>query len=108
MTAGEIAVAALLALTVAFELISCAGLWALRTPFDRLHLTGLAAVTGPVLLAVAVLIDQGLGQAGIKAILIALLVLITGPVLTHAIARVAYLREFGSLAPQAARAKEGE
>ena len=50
-------------------------------------------------LALAVVIDEGpLSQAGLKSVLVALLLLGLSPVLVHATARAAYVRERGSLA----------
>jgi multisubunit Na+/H+ antiporter MnhG subunit len=45
-------------------------------------------------------IDEGpLSQAGIKSILVALFLLASSPVLIHATARAAYVRERGKLGP---------
>jgi multisubunit Na+/H+ antiporter MnhG subunit len=64
------------------------GPWlAMRTTFDRLHYTGPASVLGPIVLAGAVVCREALSTAGIKAVLIAAVLLLTGPVLTHANAR---------------------
>ena len=67
--------------------------------FDRLHFTGPASIFGPFCLALAIVIDEGpLSQAGLKSMLVALLLLALSPVLAHATARAAFVRERGSLA----------
>ena len=55
-------------------------------------------VFGPSCFALAVVIDEGpLSQAGLKSILVALFLLGSSPVLVHATARAAYVRERGKL-----------
>jgi monovalent cation/proton antiporter MnhG/PhaG subunit len=109
MNAGDIAVAVLLALGVASALTSALGLVASRNPYDQLHFTGPATVIGPVAIAAAVLVEEPLSSAGIKAVLVALIMLATGPVLIHATARAARVRERGRwvVLPEELKAKEG-
>ena len=56
MNAMVVIEAVLLALGVLVVLVAAIGLWAMETIYDRLHCVGLAAVAGPVTLAVAVLL----------------------------------------------------
>jgi monovalent cation/proton antiporter MnhG/PhaG subunit len=66
--------------------------------YDRLYFIAPAGILGPVCLALAVVIDEGpLSQAGLKSILVALLLLGLSPVLIHATARAAYVRGRGGL-----------
>jgi multicomponent Na+:H+ antiporter subunit G len=89
---------ALLCVGVAAQLSGVLGVLVAKSVFDRLHLTGPASIFGPFCLALAVVIDEGpLSQAGLKSILVALLLLTLSPVLVHATARAAYVRERGSL-----------
>jgi monovalent cation/proton antiporter MnhG/PhaG subunit len=92
---SEVAVAVLLGLGVGSALLSAVGLLATRNPYDQLHFTGPATVVGPVAIAAAVLVEEPLSSAGVKAVLIALVMLATGPVLIHATARAARVRERG-------------
>jgi multicomponent Na+:H+ antiporter subunit G len=92
---SEVAVAVLLGLGVGSALLSAAGLLATRNPYDQLHFTGPATVIAPVAIAAAVLVEEPLSSAGVKAVLIALVMLATGPVLIHATARAARVRERG-------------
>jgi monovalent cation/proton antiporter MnhG/PhaG subunit len=95
----EVIVAVLLALGVASVLLSCAGLVAMRTPLDRLHFAAPASTIAPVLIAAAVLVEEPLSPAGIKAVIVALLIAVTTPVLSHATARAERVRRHGHWAP---------
>lgn len=108
MSVGDVAVAVLLAVGVASALMGALGLLATRDPYDQLHFTGPATVIGPVALAAAVLVEEPLSSAGIKAVLIALIMLGTGPILLHATARAARIRERGRwvVLPEELDAKE--
>jgi monovalent cation/proton antiporter MnhG/PhaG subunit len=95
VSAGELAVDVLLAVGIASALMGALGLLATRDPYDQLHFTGPATVIGPVAIAAAVLVEEPLSSAGIKSVLVALVMLGTGPVLVHATARAAWVREHG-------------
>ena len=95
MSARDLAVVALLVLGVGVTLLSCVGVLVMRNPYDRLHYTGPAAVLAPVAIAAAVVLEERLSAAGIKAVLVALVLVATNPVLGHATARAARIREFG-------------
>jgi monovalent cation/proton antiporter MnhG/PhaG subunit len=109
MSAGDVAVAVLLALGVATALMSALGLLASRDPYDQLHFTGPATVISPVAIAAAVLVEEPLSSAGIKAVLVALIMVATGPVLLQATARAARVRERGRwvVLPEELKAEEG-
>ena len=108
MSRGDVVVAVLLALGVGSALMSAIGLVATRSAYDQLHFTGPATVIGPVAIAAAVLVEEPLSSAGIKAVLIALIMVATGPILLHATARAARIRERGRwvLLPKELDAKE--
>lgn len=95
MSVGDVAVAVLLVLGVGAALLSAVGLLATRDPYDQLHFTGPATVIAPVAIAAAVLVEEPLSSAGIKSVLIAVVMITTGPVLIHATARAARVRERG-------------
>ena len=95
MSLRELAVAALLVVGVAAALLSCLGVLVMRDAYDRLHYTAPAATLAPVLLAAAVVLEEGLSAVGVKALLVALVLVATNPVLSHATARAARIRQFG-------------
>jgi monovalent cation/proton antiporter MnhG/PhaG subunit len=96
MTPRAIAAIALLVLGVGIELACCVGVLAMRGVYDKLHYTAPATTLGTLAIAGAVLVRESTVQYGIKAILIALALLITNPVLTHAIARAERIRRHGA------------
>ena len=105
---GDVAVALLLAIGVGSALMGALGLLTTRDPYDQLHFTGPATVIGPVAIAAAVLVEEPLSSAGIKAVIVALIMVATGPILLHATARAARVRERGRwvLTPEELAAKE--
>jgi monovalent cation/proton antiporter MnhG/PhaG subunit len=109
VSALDLAVGVLLGLGVASALMGALGLLASRNPYDQLHFTGPATVISPVALAAAVLLEEPLSSAGIKAVLVAVIMLVTGPVLIQATARAARVRERGRwvVLPEELKAKEG-
>jgi monovalent cation/proton antiporter MnhG/PhaG subunit len=109
VSVGDVAVAVLLALGVASALMGALGLVASRNPYDQLHFTGPATVIGPVAIAAAVLVEEPLSSAGLKAVLVALIMVGTGPILLHATARAGRIRERGRwvVLPEELKEKEG-
>jgi multicomponent Na+:H+ antiporter subunit G len=95
MGVSEVVVDVLLAFGAATVLLSCVGLLVMRDALDRLHFTAPAATIGPVLIAAAVLVEEPLSSAGVKAVIVAVLIVVTTPVLSHATARAARIREHG-------------
>ena len=95
MTIQEIGTAILLIAGVGILLICCVGIWVSRDTYDQLHFAGPAASVAPVAIAGAVILEESLSQAGVKALLVAAVIGLTGPVLTHATGRAARIREHG-------------
>ena len=93
MNAADWVAGALLAAGVGIQMLACLGLLVARTTFDRLHLVAPATVLGAPLVCAAVLVNESFSQGGIHAIVVGVLLLATGPVLTHATARAVRLRE---------------
>ena len=105
MSPRELAVTALLVLGVAVTLFSCLGVLVMRDAYDRLHYTTPAAVVAPAAIAAAVVLEERFSAAGIKAVLVALVLVVTNPVLSHATARAARIRQFGEWTVQEGEAK---
>jgi multisubunit Na+/H+ antiporter MnhG subunit len=95
MGVRAIAVDALLGLGVASIVLSALGILVMRTAMDRLHFTAPASTIAPICFALAVLLEEPLSSAGVKAVLVALLIVGTTPVLGHATARAFRIREAG-------------
>jgi multisubunit Na+/H+ antiporter MnhG subunit len=84
--------AVLLAAGIAIELVCCVGVVIARDTPERLHYVAPGGVLGPVLVAGAIFAHESLSQAGIKAIVVACILLTVAPVLTHATGRADYKR----------------
>jgi multisubunit Na+/H+ antiporter MnhG subunit len=96
VSVADVIVAVLVGLAVLVGVLSCVGVLVARDPYDSLHFTAPASVVSPVLLAIAVVIEEGIGsQAGIKSIVVALLLIVLNTVLVHATARAARIRAAG-------------
>jgi multicomponent Na+:H+ antiporter subunit G len=85
-------VAALLVAGAGVELLACLGVVLMRDTLDRLHYVG-ATTTAVVLLAAAVFVRESFSVIGNKAVLLAVFVLVTSPVLSHVTARVVHGRD---------------
>lgn len=92
----HVAVGVLLAAAVAVEWLCCLGVLRMRGAYNRLHFLGPATLLGPGLIAAAVLADGASAAASVKAVLLAVILLVMGPVTSHALARAARVRETGS------------
>jgi monovalent cation/proton antiporter MnhG/PhaG subunit len=92
----------LLALGTGTLVLSAVGVLAMRSVYDRLHYVGSASVGG-ALVCIAVTVRESFSLIGNKSLLIAFFLLVTGPVLVHATARAARVRERGTWS-----LKEGE
>jgi monovalent cation/proton antiporter MnhG/PhaG subunit len=82
----------LLGLGAAAIVLSTLGVLVMRDALDRLHFTAPAATLAPVCFAAAVLVEEPLSSAAVKAVLVALVIVATTPVLSHATARAARIR----------------
>lgn len=92
MSVREILAAVLLGLGVLIELLCAVGVLVSRNSFARLHYLAPATTVGPLAIAAAVLVAESDAQAKIKSVLVAVALLASGPILTHATARAAWTR----------------
>ena len=89
-----IAIEVLVGLGLAVELMCCIGIFAMKTPLQRLHYIGPATTLGPALFAIAVIAAKHtLTGAGWKAAIVAVIVIAAGPVLSHKTAQAAWSRK---------------
>jgi multisubunit Na+/H+ antiporter MnhG subunit len=87
VSAGAVAVAALVALGTGLAVMCCVGVLVARTSIDRLHYAAAAGTLPPVLFAAAVWVQEGAGSAAAQATVTAAILLLFTPVLTVATAR---------------------
>jgi multisubunit Na+/H+ antiporter MnhG subunit len=93
VSAHEIAVHVLIWAAVGSELVCCVGVVAARDAFARLHYAAAATALGPVLVAVAIAVEDGVRSAAAAAALVVALALLVGnPAVTIATARAARAR----------------
>lgn len=76
------------------ELIAVLGICVMRDAYDRLHYPGLAGY-GAFLMCLAVLIRESFSLIGDKALLVGLILVLTGPVLVQTTMRSLLIRELG-------------
>jgi multicomponent Na+:H+ antiporter subunit G len=75
---------------VGTQVLVCLGVVLMRDALDRLHYAG-ASTLGVACVCAAVIVAAGPSVIGLKAILTAAFLAVTGPVLTHATARAIHL-----------------
>lgn len=95
----EVVVDALLGLAVAVALASCLGVLVMPDVYRKLHFLTPLGVVAPVLVALAVTVEKGYYQDTTETWLAVLFVVIGAPVLGHATARAARIREIGDWRP---------
>lgn len=86
---------ALLSAAVAVQLACVAGVLLAPGTLARLHFTGPAATLAPLAVGAAVIVAGTPSAVAIKALLVALLLGLTNPVLAHATARAGRVRLAG-------------
>ena len=79
----------------AIALLSSVGLLAMEGVNNKLHYLAPPSTLSGGLITAAIVLQEGRSEAAIKAVLCAVVLLITNPVLTHATARAARIREYG-------------
>lgn len=96
-----LAITALLAFAVLITLLSSLGVLVMRDPYQRIHYMAPAASVAAMAIAAAVLLAEGFNQAGIKSLLVLVVLFLMNAVLSHATARAGRIREFGRWQPHA-------
>jgi monovalent cation/proton antiporter MnhG/PhaG subunit len=85
----------LLGIGVFSAVLSSLALLVMKDLYERLHYLSPPATVTIICFTAAVIADKHLSQAGIKALLIMVVLLAMNAVLTHATARAARIRQFG-------------
>jgi multicomponent Na+:H+ antiporter subunit G len=90
----RVVVVFLLFLGMGIQVICAIGVLVMSDLFDRIHYAGPSSL-GVLAVAAAIVVDDGFSVAGVKAILVAVVVFVGNPVLAHATARAGRVRQFG-------------
>jgi multicomponent Na+:H+ antiporter subunit G len=85
----------LLGLAVVVVLTSSLGVLVMPDVYQKLHFVTPVGLIAPILVAVAVLVQQGFSENTVQTWLALLFLVIAGPFLTHATIRAARIRETG-------------
>ncbi len=85
----------LLGLAAATVLACSLGILVMRDVYRKLHFVTPAALVAPVLVVLAVFVQEGLDENTGESLLALVFILIAGPYLTHATIRAARIREQG-------------
>ena len=76
------------------ELVAVLGTCVMRDAYDRLHYPGLAGF-GAFLMCLAVLVRESFSLIGDKALLVGVMLVLSGPILTQTTVRSLLIRELG-------------
>ena len=101
MSTRALAVDALVGVGVGIGVLCSIALLVVRDAFDRLHYAMAATTVPPLVVAAAVLVEEGWNQSGINALVIAVAMAVANPVVAVATARAGRQRELGSVGPTA-------
>lgn len=91
----EVVWQALLFAGVLVLVLCSAGVLVMRDPFDRLHYAA-AGGWGALLVAIAILVHESFSLIANKALALAMVLVLSGPVLAHATARAGRIRSRGT------------
>ena len=88
-----LAIDVLLAVSVLITLLSVLGMWRMRDPYQRMHYISPPASLTSLLIAVAILIQNGLKPEFFKAVVITFVLIGMNTVVTHAATRAFRISE---------------
>ncbi len=94
MSWREIVAPLLLVAGGALQLLAVVGMCAMRNVYDRLHYIGLAGF-GAFLIAAAIVFRESFSLIGDKALLVGVVLIVTGPILVQTTMRSFLIRERG-------------
>lgn len=99
MSIREIIVGTLLVIGILGFVITAIGLIVCDDLYEQIHFLAPASLLGAVAIPAAIVVNDGFSQIGTKAILIAILLFLSNPVLSHATARAGRVRRKQQLPP---------
>jgi multisubunit Na+/H+ antiporter MnhG subunit len=79
----------------AIEVLAVIGMCAVRDAYDRMHFVGLASY-GALLIAVAIVFRESFSLLADKALLVGVVLVVSGPILVHVTMRSMLTREHGN------------
>ena len=94
MSKTQLIIDVLLGIGVASALLSSIALLVMKDLYERMHYLSPPATVTIICFTAAVLVDKHFSQAGIKAVIIMVVLLFMNAILTHATARAARTRQF--------------
>lgn len=86
MNARQVATAVILFVAMIFALLSALGILRSKTNLAALHCLGVSSVMLAPLTMIAVMVDVGIGVSAVKTICFMAIVLLGGPITSHAMA----------------------
>lgn len=86
MNGRQVATAVILFVAAIFALLSALGILRSKNNFAALHCLGVSSVLLAPLTMIAVLVDVGAGVSAVKTVCFMVIVLMGGPVTSHALA----------------------
>ena len=95
MSNTQIIIDVLLAIGVLNALLGSLGTLLMKDLYERLHYMAPQSTISIACFAAAIVVDKHFSSAGIKAVMIAVVIIAMNAVLTHATARAARVRQFG-------------
>jgi len=95
VSAATIAVEVFLAIAVLSAWLCCIAIVVMPNLYERLHYLSTVTTISAFSILVAVVIEEGWGQATVKTILTCVVLLLINAIVTHATARAARVRTLG-------------
>lgn len=86
MNGRQVATAVILFIAMFFALLSAIGIVRSKNNLAALHCLGVSSVMLPPLTMIAVLVDVGAGVSAVKTVCLVVILLLGGPVTSHAMA----------------------
>ncbi len=95
MTHHPVITGILLGIAVGLAVLCSFGMAIMRDAFQRLNFSAAVVSLGSLCIVIAVFLEESQAQARLKVVLIALLLFLLNPVLTHATAKATRVRKAG-------------
>lgn len=107
MSKATLAVEVLLWIAVVVAWLSCLGMLLMDDILEKLHYLAPVTTVSMFAVLVAVVVEEGAGQAAMKTVVIAVVLLLINAVVSHATARAHRVQELGDWKPLDGESFEG-